>query len=99
MKIETADRMKLVAAFVLATSTTLVSEQNAPIAQPAKVLAYADAIYYNGHVLTGENLAAGEARFVSALALREGEIVVAGSDDAAICLLYTSDAADEEDSV
>ncbi len=86
MKNAPLNRTKLVAAFVIASCATLLAAQSAPVAQPAKVLAYADAIYYNGHILTGENLAAGETRLVTALALRDGEIVAAGNDSAALAL-------------
>ena len=86
MKNKPVQHIKFVATFVIASCAALLSAQSAPIARPANVLYYADAIYYNGHVLTGENLVDGQIRFVSALALRDGQIVAAGSDAVAMAL-------------
>jgi predicted amidohydrolase YtcJ len=60
----------LSAAALLAASLPLVAQSGPP-----------DAIYYHGHILTGEGLGQGKLDFVSAIAMRDGIITATGTDE------------------
>src|SRR4051794_31088576 len=81
-------RMKFLLPVLLACAAAPML--NAQSANPAP-----DAVYFNGHILTGEGLpfapfstekAAAEPHFVTAIVVREGKIVAATSDHDALPL-------------
>lgn len=72
--------MKALLALAFAASSAL-AQQAVPTS--------ADAIYYHGHILTGQGLAQNKPEFVSALAIREGKILSVG-DDASVLKLATA---------
>jgi predicted amidohydrolase YtcJ len=70
------------ALFVLALAASSALAQQA-------VPTSADAIYYHGHILTGQGLAQNKPEFVSALAIRDGKILSVG-DDASVLKFATA---------
>ncbi len=63
--------MKVLLPMLLAAATSLAQTSPGP----------AEAIYFHGHILTGEGLEQNRLAFVTALATRNGRILAAGSDD------------------
>ena len=70
--------MKFAASLLLACALAPSRGQNATLV--------ADAVYYHGHILTGEGLGGRAPRFVSAVVIRHGQIVAATNDAAALKL-------------